>query len=222
MADDDHPAAIALGDRFQNLATTLHQGTARLAAGHDIVRIAAPPAGILLRTGPIQLVAAVALKDANLDFDQAGLLANGKGQGRGDRFGRLAGTPQGAAKDRLRAQALADLGQGRSLPPAKFRERNIQMPLDSALGVVGALAMANAEHQHACFPSICGQNFHFRPLSPASQGSWTPTQENLKRSVDAELGIVYDTTMSVPEIVVDTCVVIAALRSQLARLTSCF
>ena len=40
-------------------------------------------------------------------------------------------------------------------------------------------------------------------------------------SVDTTFGIVYDTTMTVPEIVIDTCVVIAALRSQLARPTSC-
>ncbi len=86
----------------------MHQGAPRLAARHHVVRIAAPPAGIFFGTDPIQLVAAVALKDANLDFDQAGLLADGKSQGRGDRLGGLAGTLQGAAKDRLGAQILAN------------------------------------------------------------------------------------------------------------------
>ena len=49
----------------------MHQGPPRLAARHHVVRIAAPPAGIFFGTDPIQLVAAVALKDADLDFDQA-------------------------------------------------------------------------------------------------------------------------------------------------------
>jgi len=88
------------------------------------------------------------LEDADVDFLQAVVGADGQVQPVGDNLGRLQRSPQWTGIDRIHALRGQRFGDRFALPASQVGQRHIQMALDAALGVVHALAVTHTIEVH--------------------------------------------------------------------------